>query len=119
MVDIMEGIRLFNDGEYFASHDFFEDIWIHTNDDSKLFFQGLIQVSVGCYHLVCGNYKGSSSQFNKGVEKLNKYIPCYYGVDIEKLLTEVNVLRNLLDGKLHLNKINFDIRLLPKIQFRV
>ena len=116
LVDISEGIRLFNDGEYFASHDFFEDIWMQTNDESRLFYQGLIQISVGCYHLICGNYRGAYSQFNKGSEKLNKYSPSYYGVDIKKLLLEVSVLQKMLEGNLHFNKINFDIKLLPKIQ---
>ncbi len=118
MIDISVGIKLFNDGEYFAAHDFFEDIWIGISDDSRLFYQGLIQVSVGCYHLVCGNYRGSLSQFDKGTAKLENYLPEYRNVYIDKLLAEVKVLCELLEGNTDKQKIEFDITLLPKIKLK-
>lgn len=116
LVDIQEGIRLFNNGEYFAAHDFFEDIWIGINDDSRLFYQGLIQVAVGCYHLTYGNYRGALSQFTKGSKKLENYLPFYKNVYIDKLLSDVSVLKKLLIGNTNKDKIEFDILLLPQIQ---
>ncbi len=96
LIDISDGIKLFNNGDYFEAHDFFEDIWVQVHDESRLFYQGLIQVAVGCYHLVCGNYKGSFNQFSKATEKLKKYDDCYHDVDLKKLLTETNNLIQVL-----------------------
>jgi predicted metal-dependent hydrolase len=97
MIDISDGIALFNDCDFFAAHDFFEDIWMDADRNEKEFFQGLVQVSVGCYHLICGNLKGAKSQLSKSRSKLNKFEPDYYGINllllnikIEKLLKGIN-----------------------------
>ncbi len=50
MLNITEGIKLFNNSDFFAAHDFFEGLWMEAKKD-KLFYQGLIQVSVGCFSL--------------------------------------------------------------------
>lgn len=118
LIDISKGIKLFNDGEFFAAHDFFEDIWMSVNDESRLFYQGLIQVSVGCYHLICGNYRGALSQLKKGSEKLENYLPLYKNIYIDKLLSDVSSLKKLLVGNTDKDKIEFDISLLPQIQLK-
>jgi predicted metal-dependent hydrolase len=37
LIDITKGIKLFNDGDYFEAHDFFEDIWVKVHDESVYF----------------------------------------------------------------------------------
>ena len=86
MYFIDEGIKLFNKADFFAAHDFFEDIWIDAKNEDKLFFQGLVQISVGCYRLICGNFSGAKSQLRKGEEKLNRFSPAFLKVDVEELL---------------------------------
>ena len=117
MADIFEGINLFNDGDYFAAHDVFEAIWMEEKGESRLFYQGLVQISVACYHLICGNYRGSLNQFKKGTEKLQNYLPVYMNIDLEKLLKEVDHYKTGLNK----NIINPDIKItfdqLPKISF--
>lgn len=96
MIDISEGINLFNDCDFFSAHDFFEDIWMDANGDEKAFFQGLVQVSVGCYHLICGNLKGAKSQLSKGKEKLTKYEPVFYNINLKLLNKKLEQLLNKL-----------------------
>jgi predicted metal-dependent hydrolase len=88
------GIKLFNDGAYFEAHDFFEDLWMEAEEEERDLYQGLVQVSVGSYHLVCGNYTGSLSQYLKGVEKLKKYKKSIKIIDLEKFLEEIQRLIN-------------------------
>ena len=33
----------------FSAHDFFEDVWMDVSGNGKVLFQGLVQLSVGCY----------------------------------------------------------------------
>jgi uncharacterized protein len=94
--DILQGIALFNYCDFFAAHNFFEDMWIVSDKSNKKFFQGLIQISVGCHHLISGNYKGSFNQFQKGTMKLKKYFPCHMKVDIRILLMELEPIVNEL-----------------------
>ena len=85
----MDGIQLFNDGSYFEAHDHFEDMWMEAENSEKDFYQGLVQISVGSYHLICGNYTGALSQYRKGVEKLEKYRDSKRNINLEKLLLEI------------------------------
>lgn len=118
MIDISKGIELFNNADFFAAHDFFEELWIESEQKDRLFFQGMVQIAVGCYHLVSGNYKGAQSQYRKATEKLNNYVPNYYGVDLELLLNQVDLIkRNIADHFVdRRNEINLE--LIPKIELK-
>ena len=94
MFDLTEGIKLFNDGAYFEAHDFFEDLWMEAVEEERDFYQGMVQVSVGSYHLICGNYTGALSQYQKGVEKLKKYKNSIKIIDLEFFLEEIQRLIN-------------------------
>ncbi len=86
----MDGIQLFNDGSYFEAHDHFEDMWMEAENDEKDFYQGLVQVSVGSYHLICGNYTGALSQYRKGVEKLENYRDSKRNIDLDFFYMKLN-----------------------------
>lgn len=116
MVDynIMEGIDLFNNHMFFEAHDFFEDIWMECDNKDRLFFQGLVQISVGCFHFISGNYKGALSQWKKSSGKLKKYLPKYRKIDIESLIIDLNVL--ILEVENGFNDNKNKIEIIPKIK---
>ena len=62
---------------------------METSGRDKFFLQGLIQVSVGFYHFFNRNFKGASSQFSKGLTKLEGYVPVHCGVELEKFSSAV------------------------------
>lgn len=99
MIDISEGINLFNESDFFSAHDFFEDIWMDADRDEKEFFQGLVQVSVGCYHLICGNLNGAESQLTKAKTKLNNFMPNYYKINLVNLDSKIKYLLDNLSNK--------------------
>ena len=115
MFDISDGIALFNDCDFFSAHDFFEDIWMEADRDEKEFFQGLVQVSVGCYHLICGNLKGAKSQLTKGKTKLTKFEPNFYEVNLISLNKKVEKLINNVDSNTIINQEIPTIELITKI----
>ena len=92
-MDISEGIKLFNDGNYFEAHDYFEEIWAAEKSEKKLFYQGLVQISVGNYHFNSENYNGSLSQYSKGLKKLEKYPENYESINLVKFSAEINYLK--------------------------
>lgn len=97
MIDISDGVTLFNESDFFSAHDFFEDIWMDAAKNEKDFFQGMVQISVGCYHLICGNMKGAKSQLSKGNNKLKKFEPDFYKVNIGLLTKKVDELLFKMD----------------------
>jgi predicted metal-dependent hydrolase len=103
ILDIKEGVRLFNDSDFFAAHNFFEDLWMEANKDDKFFYQGLVQISVGCFHMICGNLSGAKSQISKGINKLLDFIPEYNKLELTILIS--NFEKILID----LNEINISL----------
>jgi hypothetical protein len=79
------GIEEFNRREFFEAHDTWEELWVETRGSLRLFYQGLIQTTVGFYHLLNGNYKGACSQFDKALAKLDQFQPACQGIDTRKL----------------------------------
>ena len=86
-----KGLELFNEGEYFECHDTLEDLWQGTRGVDRHFLQGLIQVSVGLYHMLNGNFKGAASQLRRGLEKLHPYAPAHRGIELKAFISEVTV----------------------------
>jgi predicted metal-dependent hydrolase len=82
----LKGIEEFNARYFFEAHDTWEELWRETTGSGRLFYQGLIQTSVGCYHLINENYKGACSQFGKALAKLENYLPVYHGIDTQRFV---------------------------------
>lgn len=116
MNDIIEGIELFNDAGYFAAHDFFEDLWIDSSKENKFFYQGLVHISVGSFHLVSGNFEGALSQFSKGKTKLERYAPVFMKVDVGILVADIdNLISELKKPEENFSSENC-VSMLPKIK---
>ncbi len=81
-----EGVYLFNSGEYYACHDQLEAIWMEANTLEKPFYQGILQIAVGLYHLGNHNWQGASILLGEGVNRLRPFEPAYAGVDVERLV---------------------------------
>lgn len=79
------GIRLFNEGRFFACHEVLEEAWTPERDPRRLFLQSLIHLAVGLYHWQRGNPAGASRQLHKGLRKLAGYLPSCEGVDTGRL----------------------------------
>jgi uncharacterized protein len=84
-----EGVALFNQGEYFACHEAWEDVWRELQGDDRRFVQGLIQVAVGMYHASRWNVAGARGLFARGVAHLQEFGPERGGINIAALLDEV------------------------------
>jgi predicted metal-dependent hydrolase len=87
----LRGIEEFNAGSYFEAHDLWEELWVDTRGEARLFYQGLIQTAVGFYHLLRQNYRGASSQLGKALNKLETYPASYQGIDTAKLCADLAI----------------------------
>jgi predicted metal-dependent hydrolase len=118
VVRFSEGIKKFNEGEFFECHDILEDIWFEIRGSSRNFYQGLIHLAVGFYHItVRENPKGALSQLNKGIKKLNEYKPEYNGVELNHLLEKVTSSIKIIERSLIHSRKNFPANIIPKILF--
>ncbi len=111
---IQKGIDEFNSGKFFECHDTLEEVWQGIRGPARDFFQGLIQISVGFYHLSNGNLRGAESQIDKGLQKLESYGDRYAGMELAQLRREVRVwLDRIRAGE----KLKGNVSQLPKYRF--
>jgi predicted metal-dependent hydrolase len=109
------GIEEFNGGRYFECHDILEDLWHDTRGTDRLFLQGLIQVSVGFYHFLNSNFKGATSQFTRGLGKLDRYRPSHRGLELDRFTMEVVRWLAMAEGGLRGDAPAFDETEIPKL----
>ena len=58
-----EGLRLFNDEEFFECHEVLEELWSETVGADRKFLQGLIQAAVALFHFGNENFGPVSAGF--------------------------------------------------------
>lgn len=112
---LRQGISEFNRGYYFEAHDLLEALWMETTGQDRLFLQGLIQVSVGFYHLSNENFKGAVSQLTKGLLKLENYLPEHRGVELKNFADEVSRWKVLAQLGMDGERVTFDEGKAPRI----
>lgn len=85
----LDGIRLFNEAEYFEAHEVWEEIWKAADGADRTFYQGLIQCAVAMEHMRRGNASGARNLFRKTQKKMAPLPRVYRGIDIWNLMEQV------------------------------
>ena len=96
-----EAITQFNNRDYYACHDTLEAIWNDAWQSDRAFYQGILQIAVGLYHLQNRNWYGATILLGEGTSRLPAYLPDYQSIDVEMLLKDsLAILRSVqLSGK--------------------
>ena len=81
-----EGIALFNQGRYYDCHDALEALWMEADSVDKPFYQGILQIAVGFYHLSNHNWRGATILLGEGVNRLRPFEPDYRGIAVARLV---------------------------------
>jgi predicted metal-dependent hydrolase len=79
------GIAQFNRGEFFASHETWEEIWLAALEPDKTFLQGIIQVAAALHHYTRGNLAGAESLLRVGLKKLEQFPADYRQIQLKPL----------------------------------
>jgi predicted metal-dependent hydrolase len=111
-----QGIEYFNECEFFEAHEVWEELWADVEGDSRKFYQGLIQVAVCLHHFGNGNIRGAKKLFHSSTQYLRPYAPMYAGLDVDKLLTELQTCcSEILASTEEFPKIDIDPETIPEI----
>jgi len=103
------GIAEFNQQQFYACHDTLEAIWVDAPEADQRFYQGILQVAVGCYHLSNDNLRGAIILLGEAVRRLCDYQPDYEAVNVELLLEQaVQLLQALQQLKPEQGKFFFE-----------
>lgn len=89
-----EGLRLFNEGSFHAAHEAIEEIWLKDFSKDRSGYQGLIILAGAFYHAQKGRFGPALKALSKAMARLKQYRPRFYGIDLEGLLDELQVIEN-------------------------
>ncbi len=84
---LREGIRLFNAGRYFDSHEVLEEFYLRAEKQDKPFVEGLIQLAAALrmFHDF-SETKGPARMARQAIIRLENYQPKYLGVRVQNLI---------------------------------
>jgi hypothetical protein len=91
MESLHRGLEHFRAGDYFAAHDDWEEVWQGLRGRRRVFWQAMIQLVVGVYHLNNSNRKGCESLWSKALLRCND-LAREYAADVPEplgLLTDL------------------------------
>ena len=83
---VLRGVAEFNRREFFEAHETLEEAWAEENGHLRIFYQGVIQIAVGCAHIQRGNFTGASHMLARGQAKVVAEAAFSPGIDAKALL---------------------------------
>jgi sugar phosphate isomerase/epimerase/predicted metal-dependent hydrolase len=85
---VIEGIELFNRGEWYEAHEALEHEWHAERGEVRRLWQGILQIGVGLHHARSGNHRGAVLLLTDGIEKTAAFTPSYRGLDTARLVRD-------------------------------
>tara|TARA_Y100001970_G_C14217517_1_gene850588 strand:- start:383 stop:766 length:384 start_codon:yes stop_codon:yes gene_type:complete len=111
----INGISFFNEKKYYEAHESWEDLWSDYYLPDANFIQGLIQLSVGYFHITNLNINGAIGLLTKSIKKLTPYSPKCRSINVDILIDSAT---RSLDNLSNIDCVkNFDWSTAPKIIF--
>ena len=113
---LVEGLRQFNDGEYFACHETLEALWLAEKGPVREVYQGILQVAVGLYHRQRGNYTGAVSLLRSGIRRLMQAPHTCQGIDMAQLAQQATTCLAEVERLGVARMAELDARFVPKVR---
>jgi predicted metal-dependent hydrolase len=98
----VDGVRLFNERDFFECHELLEEMWRNTSGDEARFYQGLIQAAVCLYHWGNANFDGAMRLARTSLEKLDGLPTVFMRLELQKFLDEYRPMVQPLFGERHM-----------------
>ncbi len=117
----LEGIRLFNQHEYFEAHEVWEDLWRISTGLKRQYFQGLIQCAVALEHYRRSNPHGVVALHRSYQSRLRDVPRFFMGLNLTAFLAKMEetlspvLAANPLPAK---GEVHIDYALTPQIQLQ-
>lgn len=94
-LNVILGLRAFNQGDFFEAHELFEAAWRVTSDDRREFFRALLLLSGGYFRLTQRRPEAAIKFFDRALGWIDPYPSPYLGVDTQVMKTQ---LENLISA---------------------
>jgi predicted metal-dependent hydrolase len=86
----LEGIRLFNAGEFWHAHEQWEACWLAATEPESTFYKGIIQAAAALVHWQRGNLRGLRRNWEKSRPKLVALPNQMKGLNLHALIGDMD-----------------------------
>lgn len=112
---LVHAVVQFNRREFFECHETLEAIWNAEPGPIRVLYKGILQVGVGCYHLLRRNYRGALIKLQSGADYLEPFAPRCMGVEVGRLIADARRLRAALVALGPERLLEVDLALIPTV----
>lgn len=81
----IDGLRLFNMGEYFEAHEALEDAWNAEPGKVRELYRGILQIAVVYLHITRRNYNGAVKVYLRSQRWVRDWPDICRGIHVEEL----------------------------------
>jgi len=96
---LADGLRCYQDGEFFLAHEHWECAWLRAAEPDKTFLQSLIQIAAAMHHFERGNRTGAASLLARSLRRLEAFPSRYGGVELDPLRRSLRAWLLALDAQ--------------------
>jgi uncharacterized protein len=112
----LQGIRYFNDCEFFEAHEAWEELWTEYRGPLRRYYQGLIQAAVALHHFGNGNIRGAKKVYLSSLAYLEDFRPACQGLDVDAFLAQyARCFSDVLAATEEFPRIEIEPDLIPEI----
>jgi predicted metal-dependent hydrolase len=86
-----EGLRLFNAGKYFESHEALEQAWNEEKGPVRDLYRGILQIAVVYLHIKRRNYNGAIKVYDRSQRWMKGWPDICRGIYVEELRRNAKV----------------------------
>jgi hypothetical protein len=113
----VEGIELFNAGNFFEAHEELETAWKEETNDIRDLYRGILQVAVTYLHITRGNYDGAVKVYGRSLKWMQGWNDVCRGINVQKFRNDAETVMQEVEqlGKARIGE--FDASLFQPIQW--
>lgn len=112
----IEGVTLFNQGEYYKCHDALEEAWMAEEGPIRELYRGILQVGIAYFQIQRGNYRGAVKMLLRVRQWLTPLPDVCRGVNIAALRENVDTVQAALTALGPEQITEFDQSLFQQLQ---
>ena len=104
---LAEGLRCYQNQEFFAAHEHWEAEWLRCDEPEKTFLQALIQITAAFHHMKRGNITGTLSLLRAAYGRLQNFPAQFQGIAVEELRLTIHCWLDALEDSSELPRLPF------------
>jgi predicted metal-dependent hydrolase len=97
--DLADGLRCYRNQDFFAAHEYWEKVWLTSEEPEKSLLQAVIQVAAACHHLQNGNLRGTISLLKSAEGRIKDHPPDCAGISVRGLREDIHSWLQRLEGE--------------------